>query len=427
MTSANVLALLGGAPVRTRPFQAWPQFDREEFGALSDVLESRRWGGIHNGSQGESFESTLARYLGAPHVSTVSSGTAALMIALRALGIGPGDEVVVPALTYVATATAVSLAGAVPVFADIDPDTHTLSSSSLKAALSERTKAVICVHLGGHPADMDSLGTVAAAHGIPLIEDCAQSLGASWNGIKTGALGTIATFSFATTKNITAGEGGAVVTHDAGLATRIASLRDHGRPPGSPHGHHELGWNLRLSEFQSALLRVQLGRLDQQLAAKEKSAVYLSSSLSGIPGLRLIPPPAAIDPRVTAHARFSFAFTLDIDTADDSVGTISPDTFRRALRAEGIPVSVRTLTACPDEPLYADPTSCDHSPSQTSAAAQARTACASLILLGQAAGSGMLLDHPTELADVVRAVEKIYDNSHHLRQHPPNPPASTAH
>ncbi|WP_329581299.1 DegT/DnrJ/EryC1/StrS family aminotransferase [Streptomyces sp. NBC_01361] len=133
---------------------------------------------------------------------------------------------------------------------------------------------------------------------------------------------------------------------------------------------------MRLSEFQSTLLHVQLGRLDQHLAAKEKSAAYLSSSLSGIPGLRLVPPPATIDPRVTAHARFSFAFTLDSETADDTVGMLSPDAFRRALRAEGIPVSVRPLTACHDEPLYADPTTRDHSPSRTSSAAQARTACA---------------------------------------------------
>jgi dTDP-4-amino-4,6-dideoxygalactose transaminase len=120
MTSVKTLALFGGAPVRTRPFSPWPQYGREELHALSDVLESRRWGGIHRGSQGESFETALSRYLGAPHTSVVSSGTAGLMIALRAVGVGPGDEVVVPAMTYVATATAVSLIGGVPVFSDIE-------------------------------------------------------------------------------------------------------------------------------------------------------------------------------------------------------------------------------------------------------------------------------------------------------------------
>lgn len=228
----TALALLGGPPLRTRPFQTWPQFDQAEFDALADVLNSRRWGGIHSGSQGESFETELAAYLQVPHAAVVSSGTAGLMIALRALGIRPGDEVVVPAMTYVATATAVSLLGGVPVFADIDPATHTISGSAVKAAISEKTKAVIAVHLGGHPADMDSLGSVAGTYGLPIIEDCAQSLGSAWKGCQTGSLGTIGVFSFASTKNITAGEGGAVVTHDDELAGRIASLRDHGRPPG---------------------------------------------------------------------------------------------------------------------------------------------------------------------------------------------------
>ncbi|MEV0093694.1 DegT/DnrJ/EryC1/StrS family aminotransferase [Streptomyces sp. NPDC050738] len=420
MTPAHSLALHGGPAVRTRPFSPWPQFGQEERDALLDVLESRRWGGIYPGSQGELFESALADYLCAPHALVVSSGTAGLMIALRALGVGPGDEIVVPAMTYVATATAVSLIGGVPVFADIDPNTHTLSGSALEAALSEKTKAVICVHLGGHPADLDSLRSVTAPRGIPLIEDCAQSLGASWKGTRTGALGDIAVFSFAATKNITAGEGGAVVTHDPDLATRVAALRDHGRPPNSPNGHHELGWNLRLSEFQSALLRIQLERLNRQLAAKERGASFLASSLSDIPGLRLVPPPAASDPRVTAHARFSFAFTLETTTIGDCVDAIPVGLVRRALHAEGIPVSMRPLTACPDEPLYADPNRRDHAPSRTSSAAQARTACSTLILLGQPAGSGMLLDAPAELLDVVRALEKIHYNR--LRLQPLAPP-----
>ncbi|MGW3493140.1 DegT/DnrJ/EryC1/StrS family aminotransferase [Streptomyces sp. NPDC001020] len=413
----TALALLGGPPLRTRPFQTWPQFDQAEFGALADVLNSRRWGGIHSGSQGESFETELAAYLQVPHAAVVSNGTAGLMIALRALGIRPGDEVVVPAMTYVATATAVSLLGGVPVFADIDPVTHTITSSAVKAAISEKTKAVIAVHLGGHPADMDSLGAVADTHGIPIIEDCAQSLGAAWNSRQTGSLGTIGVFSFASTKNITAGEGGAVVTHDDELAARIASLRDHGRPPGGTGDHPQLGWNLRLSEFQSAILRVQLARLKDHLAAKGKGAAYLASELSSVPGLSPVPPPSDLDPRVTAHGRFSFAFTFDSEAfGSDGTGGASVSVFRSALRAEGIPVSLRDLVACPDEPIYADVTSRDYSSSRTASAAQARAACARLVLLGQAAGSGLLFEEPAELADVVRAVEKIHENRRHLRR-----------
>ncbi|GGU43890.1 DegT/DnrJ/EryC1/StrS family aminotransferase [Streptomyces violascens] len=411
----TALALLGGPSLRTRPFQAWPQFDQAELGALADVLGSRRWGGIHTGSQGESFETELAGYLQVPHAAVVANGTAGLMIALKALGVRSGDEAIVPAMTYLATATAVSLLGGVPVFVDIDPATHTITGSSLKTAISEKTKAVIAVHLGGHPADMDSLSTVAAAYGIPVVEDCAQSLGATWNGIQTGSLGAIGVFSFASTKNISAGEGGAVVTHDDELAARIASLRDHGRPLGVTTHHPELGWNLRLSEFQSTVLRVQLKRLERHLAAKEKAAAFLASALSSLPGLT--PVPTALDPRVTAHGRFSFAFTFDGEAFDGrEANSVSLGAFRAALRAEGIPVSTRNLIACPDEPVYADTASRDHSRSRTASAEQAREACATLVLLGQAAGSGLLLEEPTELADVVRAVEKIHENRHHLRQ-----------
>ncbi|WP_327356360.1 DegT/DnrJ/EryC1/StrS family aminotransferase [Streptomyces sp. NBC_01304] len=409
----TALALLGGSPLRTRPFRAWPQFDQAELAALAEALDSRRWGGIHSGSQGEAFETELADYLQVPHAVVVANGTAGLMIALKALGVRPGDEVIVPAMTYLATATAVSLLGGVPVFVDTDPATHTITGSSLKAAISERTKVVVAVHLGGHPADMDSLGDVAGTYGIPIVEDCAQSLGATWNGTQTGSMGTIGVFSFASTKNISAGEGGAVVTHDDALAARIASLRDHGRPRGVAH-HPELGWNLRLSEFQSAVLRVQLKRLEPHLAAKAKGAAFLASALSSLPGLT--PVPATLDPRVTAHGRFSFAFTFDGEAFNDEANSISPGAFRAALRAEGIPVSTRDLIACPDEPIYADITNRDYSSSRTVSAEQARAACSTLVLLGQAAGSGLLLEGPKELADVVRAVEKIHENRHQLRQ-----------
>ncbi|WP_411133166.1 DegT/DnrJ/EryC1/StrS family aminotransferase [Streptomyces sp. C10] len=406
----TTLALFGGPPIRARAFQAWPHSDQAELGALAGVLTSRRWGGIHSGSQGEVFEKALGEYLDVPHVAVVSSGTAGLMIALRALGVRVGDEVVVPAMTYAATATAVSVLGSVPVFADIDSDTHTIDPSSVEAAISEKTKAIIAVHLGGHPADMDRLGLIAEERGVPIIEDCAQSLGATWNGAHTGSLGRVGVFSFASTKNISAGEGGAVVTQDGELAARIASLRDHGRPLGVTGHHPELGWNLRLSEFQSAILGVQLERLDRQLAAKTKGAAFLTSVLSSVPGLR--PVPADLDPRVTRHGRFSLAFTIDAG----AFSNISTSSFRSALRAEGIPVGLRDLIACPDEPIYADSAVRDYAHSRTVSCTQARAACTRLVLFGQAAGSGMLLEDPSELADVVRAVEKVHDNCGPLRE-----------
>ncbi|MFE7504654.1 DegT/DnrJ/EryC1/StrS family aminotransferase [Promicromonospora sp. NPDC057488] len=415
----NTLALLGGQPLRARPFQTWPQFDQAELDALADVLHSRRWGGIYNGSQGESFETELAAYLQVPHASVVSSGTAGLMIALRAVGVGPGDEVIVPAMTYVATATAVSLLGGTPVFVDIDPATLTISGSAAEAAISEKTKAVIAVHLGGHPADMDRMCAISRRYGLPIIEDCAQSLGAAWNSCQTGSLGNIGVFSFANTKNITAGEGGAVVTHDDKLAARIASLRDHGRPPGGANNHPQLGWNLRLGEFQSAILRVQLARLKDQLAAKARGAAYLAAELSSVPGLTSIPMPTDFDPRVTAHGWFSLAFTFNGEAfRRGNNDGLSVTAFRAALHAEGIPVQRRDLIACPDEPIYADANSRDYSSSRTASAAQARAACASVVLLGQATGSGLLFEKPEELVDVVRAVEKIHENQHLLLDEP---------
>lgn len=218
-------------------------------------------------------------------------------------------------------------------------------------------------------------------------------------------------FSFASTKNISAGEGGAVVTQRADLATRIAALPDHGRPPGTSSPHPHLGWNLRLSEFQAAVLRAQLTRVEHQTAAKERGATFLAAELSTIPGLAPVPP--ALDPRVTTHGRFSLAFTYAPEAFDD----VPIDRFRAALRAEGIPVGRGTLIPCSDEPIYADHTNPDYTPARVIADTHARIACARLVLLGQAAGSGMLLDEPTELADITRAVEKIYNNrSHSIKQ-----------
>lgn len=405
------LALLGGPALRTRPFAPWPQHDDAELDALAEVLASHRWGGIFTGSRNEAFEQQLAAYLGAPHAISVSSGTAGLMIALKALGIGAGDEVIAPAMTYIATATAASLLGAVPVFTDIDPATHTLEPSSVLEAISDRTRAIVAVHLGGHPADMEALNQLASARGLPLVEDCAHSLGALWDSAHTGTLGTIGVFSFAPTKNITAGEGGAVVTNSPQLAERCSALRDHGRPPGNTGGHVQLGWNLRMSEFQAAILSAQLERLDDQLDRKNRAADHLAAAVADIPGLHAIP--TTPNPHVTRHARYSFAFTVDPRHYEG----VPVSTFRAALRAEGIPVVVRDLTACPDEPLYADPAGRDHSASRAVSCHYARDACSRLVLLGQPAGSGLLLEAPDELADVVRAMTKIHENRSQLHHY----------
>jgi dTDP-4-amino-4,6-dideoxygalactose transaminase len=402
------LALLGGTPVRTRLWPPWPVADQAEAAAAARVLGSRRWGGIVPGGECAALEEQLAAYLGAPHVLTVSSGTDGLITALRAVGVGPGDEVIVPAMTYIATATAVTWCGAVPVFADIDPATHTLNPAAVAAAVTGRTRAVIAVHLGGHPADTDALTTLADDHSLILIEDCAQSLGATWNGAHTGLAGAIGVLSFAATKNITAGEGGAIVTTSPTLASRCAELRDHGRAPGTA-AHARLGANLRLTEIQAAILATQLTRLDGHLTVKKEAAAWLSQELDGIPGIQ--PVPAARDPRVTRHARSAFAFCLDPDAWPD----IPADVIRAALRAEGLPVVTRPVTAIPDEPLYASPGGPDYPNSRTASADRARRACAAIVILGQPAGAAMLLADPEDLADVPRALAKIADHTGDLR------------
>lgn len=292
-TCTTALALLGGTPVRTRPWPPSPAAGQAE-AAAARVLTSGRWGGIVPGGECAALEERLAGYLGASHVVTVSSGAAGLTAALLAAGIGPGDEVIVPAMTYIATATAVTWCGAVPVFADIDPATHALDPVAAAGAVTARTRAVTAVHLGGHPADTDALAAIASDRGIVLIEDCAQSLGATWNGAHTGLAGAAGVLSFAATKNITAGEGGAVITRDPVLTRRAAALRDHGRAPGG--GHQTLGANLRMTKIQAAILSAQLTRLDGHLAAKEEAAAWLARELGGIPGVQ--PVPAGRDPRV---------------------------------------------------------------------------------------------------------------------------------
>ncbi|MGH3249430.1 MAG: DegT/DnrJ/EryC1/StrS family aminotransferase [Trebonia sp.] len=406
MTSA--LALLGGTPVRTRPWPAWPVSGQAETDAAARVLASGRWGGIVPGGECAALEERLAGYLGAPHVVTISSGTSGLIAALLAAGIGPEDEVIVPAMTYIATATAVTWCRAVPVFADIDPATHTLDPAAAAAAVTSRTRAVIAVHLGGHPADTDALAALASERGIILIEDCAQSLGATWDGAHTGLAGAIGVLSFAATKNITAGEGGAIITRDPLLARRAAALRDHGRAPGAV-GHQTLGGNLRLTEIQAAILSAQLTRLDGHLATKEQAAVWIARELGGIPGVQ--PVPAARDPRVTQHARSAYALCLD----PAAWPGVPAGAVRAALRAEGLPAVTRPVIAVPDEPLYASPPGPGHPGSRTASASRARQACASIVILGQPAGAALLLAGHGDLADVPRAVAKVASHVGDLR------------
>jgi dTDP-4-amino-4,6-dideoxygalactose transaminase len=321
------LALFGGSPVRTTPLPAWPVFDEAERLALAEVLESRSWGGYS--PKVKEFETSFAAAHDCRFGVSAVNGTLTLESALLASGIGPGAEVIVPPITFIATATAVLRTGATPVFADIDPKTYNLDPARVEEAINARTRALIPVHFAGHPADMDALMPLARKHDLVVIEDCAHAHGASWRARKVGSFGDFGSFSFQESKNMTAGEGGILVTNDADRAGKAWAFANQGRIPGGAWYQHEsLGTNLRLTGFQAALLSAQLARLPEQLRAREQAAAYLTSQLrdSGV----LAAP--EIDPRVTRHGLYLFMLRLN----SERLGGASKTHFLEALAAEGI-------------------------------------------------------------------------------------------
>jgi dTDP-4-amino-4,6-dideoxygalactose transaminase len=323
------LAINGGNPVRTAPFTAWPIFGDADEKALADVLNSRRW---FMGERLEAFEKAFAAYQEADFGIAVSSGTTALQIALEAAGVGIGDEVIVPAYTFIATASAVALVGAVPVFVDIEPGTYNIDPAAVEAAITTRTRAVIAVHIAGRPADMDRLTELAQKHGIRLIEDAAQAHAAAWKGKRVGAIGDLGTFSFQASKNLNAGEGGFITSSDRELAERAWSLHNCGRSrEGAWYEHPLVGSNYRLSEFQAGLLLSQLESLDGQAARRSRNGEALQRLLGEIDGVASTDP----DERITNHAYHLFILRYDAE----AFSGVSRDRFVAALQKEGIPCS----------------------------------------------------------------------------------------
>lgn len=323
------LALFGGEPVRKAPFPPWPVYGREEESFLREVLESRSWGGYNKYI--EAFEAEFARMHGVRHAISCANGTVALEVVLRALGIGCGDEVIVPPFTFVATATSALFTHAAPVFADVDPVTLNIAPAAVEAAITPRTRAIIAVHFGGVPADLDALRAIAEAHKLALIEDAAHAHGARWRGVPVGNFGRAATFSFQAFKLITSGEGGAMVTNDAALADKLWSYCNQGRRKGAGwYEHFTLGSNYRLSGFQAAILAAQLRKLPDQSRRRGENADYFRDRLRGFPGLTM----AEADPRVDRQPYYLVTLRYD----PSAFGGVPRDLFIRALQAEGIPV-----------------------------------------------------------------------------------------
>lgn len=323
------LALLGGKRSKSRPFPEWPQFDDNDRRALQEVLESRTWWRTP-GTRTLEFEAAFAHFHSAKHGIAVTNGTAALEVTMAALGIGPGDEVIVPDFTFIATASAVLFANALPVMVDVSPETYCLDPELAEAAIGPRTKAIVAVHMGGHPADLDRLRQLAEKNEIALVEDSSHAHGSEWQGKRVGTFGVAGTFSFQASKLMTAGEGGIIITDDDRFERLARAVHDCGRMPGEWfYSHYIYGSNYRLSEWQGAILSAQLGRLDEQTRRRHQNARLLDNLLSAIPGIT----PQALDSRCTRNGQY--AYILHVNNRE--FAGISMKTLVAALNAEGIP------------------------------------------------------------------------------------------
>jgi len=322
------LAINGGTPIRSlENWPAWPVCDEREERAVLEVLRSGRW---WFGEKIKEFEEAFAAFQDARFGVSCTSGTAALKLGLFACGVGAGDEVIVPAYTFIATAAAPLLVNAVPVFADVELDTGNLDLTAVESLVTEKTKAVIPVHFAGLPADMDALGDIARRHNLRIIEDACHAWGTKWRGKGAGALGDCGAFSFQMSKNITAGEGGILLTDDEGIAERAASYCNFGRiKEGAFYEHFLVGDNMRMTEMQAAILLVQLSRLEEQTLRRQHNARLLNRLLSEIPGVSIMREDPRAEPR--AYHLYMFRFR------PESWNGVTRDRFLEALRAEGVP------------------------------------------------------------------------------------------
>jgi len=324
------LAIRGGKPLRKKPFPSWPIFGKLEEKALVEVLRSGKWG--IGGEKNVEFSQAFAKWLGVKRVVTCTNGTAAIEIALRAVGVKPADEVIVPSYTFVATASSVLSIGAVPIFADIEPATYMIDPDSVEAAITPKTKAVIPVHIGGGPADLDRIMKIAREHGLRVIEDAAQAHGAEWNGRRIGGDGDMAIWSFQSSKNLTSGEGGALSTNNEEMGEDAWSIMNCGRRKDRQwYEHFILGSNFRMTEFQAAILLKQLAKVEGQMKIRDKNASYLAKRMKEVEGVT----PLESYPQTTRHAHHLFIMRYD----SHSFGGVPKEKFVQAMNKEGIPLA----------------------------------------------------------------------------------------
>ncbi|MEV0199688.1 DegT/DnrJ/EryC1/StrS family aminotransferase [Nonomuraea sp. NPDC050691] len=386
------LALYGGTPVRTAPWPSWPPpLDDAQRELAGKVLESGRWGATQGGGVTDDLAAAFAARSATPYGVAVGNATLGLFAALRGLGVGPGDEVIVPAYTFVASATAVLLAGAVPVIADVDPAHLHLSPDAVRAALTGRTAAVMPVHLAGSPADMDPLNALAGRHGLAVVEDAAQAHGAEYRGRPVGGLGHAGVYSFQASKAMTAGEGGLIVCRDEAAYEAIWSVCNLGRRLGGQwYGHASVGWNLRLTDLQAALLLPWLDRLDDEIARRDAFCASLERELDRLPEaaggrpVTVVPQP----PGTTRDSRHLLMLRVD--------APVDRDFLLAAMAAEGAPLDagyppLGTMDALTGAGARAEP------------CPAAASAARNVVWVRQA----MLMDDPARAADIAEALAKV--------------------
>ena len=319
------LAINGGEPVVKRSLgKSWPIFDEREEKALLEVLHSGEW---NRRTKVEQIGEAFATYQHAKYGIPVANGTLALQCALKAAGVEAGSEVIVPALTFVATATSVVLVNAVPIMVDIDPKDYNISPDAVEAAITDKTSAIIPVHNGGYPADMDRIMEISEKHGLPVIEDCAHAHGSEWRGRRLGSIGHFGAFSFQMGKALTCGEGGIALTNDEELAKKASAIAN---------------LNMRMTDFQATLLLCQVEKLDEQVETRERNTAYLVEGMQEIKGVE----PIQRDERVTRWCFYYWNFRYISDEFDG----VLRDKFLEALRAEGVPCGV----GAHGQPIYRD-------------------------------------------------------------------------
>ena len=324
------LAVLGGEPTRNQPYPNWPVFDERDQVAVVETIQSGRWGGFpYPGPNTAAFAQKFAEMQGGGYAVPMMNGTITMEVALRAANIGWGDEVIVPAYTFQATAAAPMAAGAIPVIVDISPDTYCADPQAVEAAITEKTRAIIVVHLAAQMTDMDAIMAIADRHNLIVIEDSAHAHGAQWRGMGSGTIGDFGSFSLQSSKSLTTGEGGILLCKDEHMAQRAASIIDCGRPKDSQGSEFTMGVNYRWSELHAALGLVALERFPEQMRQREAMADYLEESLSEVPGITLL----KRDLRHTRRSFYRYVIKMDPEYFQ-----CEHEVFCYALSGEGIPV-----------------------------------------------------------------------------------------